>query len=241
MNLVCDECGDSFFQYRGRPASRCDECREARPTRRYGPEHQALRTQLLDTEIGTPCARCGKPLLPSQPIDLDHTDDGRGYRGLSHARCNRRAAAIRGNQMRAAAYRAWKNGQAAPRKEPEAAPRPVSRPKATVAEVSVPGVDLRPYIEQSRRMRWRPFFDVRVVDGRWQVLYGEGYTQRGPMHWEDYGPVIPGLTPQPACPCGHHGGYCEKGRCAGCIYCAELVITTQHSTATMAGQARSAE
>jgi hypothetical protein len=28
-------------------------------------------------------------MLPGQELDLDHTPDGRGYRGMSHARCNR--------------------------------------------------------------------------------------------------------------------------------------------------------
>ncbi|SRR6266511_2146316 len=218
MNLVCDECGASFFQYRGQPARRCQDCREVRPTRRYGPEHQALRVRLLDTEIGTPCARCGKPLLPSQSIDLDHTDDGRGYRGLSHARCNRRAAAIKGNQMRAAAYRAMKNGQIPPKREPEAAPGPVSRRKKLVPDTWAP--DYQEFMETQRRMGWRPFYDVREVGGRWQLFYGD---ERG---WQDAGPIIKGLTPHPACPCGHHGGYCEKGQCAGCIYCVELVIPT---------------
>jgi hypothetical protein len=28
-------------------------------------------------------------MLPGQPLDLDHRPDGRGYRGMTHARCNR--------------------------------------------------------------------------------------------------------------------------------------------------------
>jgi len=31
-------------------------------------------------------------MLAGQAIDLDHTDDRTGYRGFSHAECNRRAA-----------------------------------------------------------------------------------------------------------------------------------------------------
>jgi hypothetical protein len=29
------------------------------------------------------------PMLPGQPLDLDHTDDRTAYLGMSHARCNR--------------------------------------------------------------------------------------------------------------------------------------------------------
>jgi hypothetical protein len=39
---------------------------------------------------------------------LDHADDGVGYLGASHARCNTRAAAIKTNKERAAALRAAK-------------------------------------------------------------------------------------------------------------------------------------
>jgi len=59
--------------------------------RGYGAQHQALRKLLLPRAIGTPCTRCSKPLRAGQDIDLDHTDDRRGYRGFSHAECNRRA------------------------------------------------------------------------------------------------------------------------------------------------------
>jgi hypothetical protein len=37
----------------------------------------------------TPCARCGELIRPGEPWDLDHLDGGVGYRGPSHARCNR--------------------------------------------------------------------------------------------------------------------------------------------------------
>jgi hypothetical protein len=35
------------------------------------------------------CARCHKPIRPGGAWDLDHRDDGPGYLGPSHARCNR--------------------------------------------------------------------------------------------------------------------------------------------------------
>lgn len=37
------------------------------------------------------CSRCGFPIRPGEPWDLDHNDDGVGWRGVSHQDCNRRA------------------------------------------------------------------------------------------------------------------------------------------------------
>jgi hypothetical protein len=63
--------------------------------RDYGANHQRARRQALATLIdGTPCPRCGLPMDHSQPLDLDHTDDRAGYRGLAHRRCNARAGAL---------------------------------------------------------------------------------------------------------------------------------------------------
>ncbi len=53
--------------------------------------HERIRRYLLSQyQASDPCARCGLPLGddPSQ-IDLGHTDDRLGYRGLEHAKCNR--------------------------------------------------------------------------------------------------------------------------------------------------------
>jgi hypothetical protein len=35
-----------------------------------------------------------------QALDLDHTADGAGYRGMVHATCTRREGAMRGNAAR---------------------------------------------------------------------------------------------------------------------------------------------
>lgn len=60
--------------------------------RGYGARHQAIRRQLLPRAIGTPCSRCGQPMLAGQPLHLDHSDDRKSYIGFSHAECNTRAA-----------------------------------------------------------------------------------------------------------------------------------------------------
>lgn len=73
---------------------------------RYGSQHQALRRALMKTAYGSPCARCGEPMLPGQRLHLDHRDDGDGYLGMSHLRCNTRAGAVKTNRERAAALRA---------------------------------------------------------------------------------------------------------------------------------------
>jgi len=66
----------------------------------YGGEHQAIRRATLPYAYGQPCARCGRPLLPGQPLDLDHHDDRTGYLGYSHQTCNRAAGARKGNALR---------------------------------------------------------------------------------------------------------------------------------------------
>lgn len=67
--------------------------RPSRQQRGYGREHEELRAALLAALVpGSPCYRCGEPMWPdSQDIDLGHTEDRSGYRGLEHARCNRAA------------------------------------------------------------------------------------------------------------------------------------------------------
>jgi hypothetical protein len=68
----------------------------------YSGPHQAIRRALLPDAYGRPCPRCGRPMLPGQPLDLDHTDDRAGYLGMSHSTCNRQAGARKGNARRRA-------------------------------------------------------------------------------------------------------------------------------------------
>jgi hypothetical protein len=55
----------------------------------YQGAHRAVRRAVLPHAYGQLCHFCGRPMLPGQALDLDHRPDGRGYRGMSHSRCNR--------------------------------------------------------------------------------------------------------------------------------------------------------
>lgn len=66
----------------------------------YGYQHQKLRRSLLAQAYGQPCPLCGLPMVPGQTLDLDHTPDRAGYRGIAHASCNRSDGARRGNARR---------------------------------------------------------------------------------------------------------------------------------------------
>jgi hypothetical protein len=70
----------------------------------YNREHEAVRRGLLATSTpATPCWRCGFPLGPDPSrIDLGHRDDGPGWAGLEHSKCNRAA----GGRLGAARRRA---------------------------------------------------------------------------------------------------------------------------------------
>ncbi len=59
-------------------------------------EHRRARAAYLSQVVWgtTPCCRCGQALTP--PVQLDHSDDGNGYLGLSHKSCNARAGGIKG-------------------------------------------------------------------------------------------------------------------------------------------------
>jgi hypothetical protein len=104
--LVCETCGNTFFQATGRPARNCPA------HSRYGGAHQKARAAGRASAYGTPCARCGGTLLPGQPVHLDHADGGgpSDYLGWSHAWCNTAAGARKGNRMRA-----WPGSRQPPR------------------------------------------------------------------------------------------------------------------------------
>jgi hypothetical protein len=57
---------------------------------RYGAAHRALRARLAPVvaQGSTPCARCGEVIGPGEEWQLDHRDDGKGWLGPSHRRCN---------------------------------------------------------------------------------------------------------------------------------------------------------
>ena len=75
--------------------------------RGYGWTHQQTRRHALEDlrrHDGQPCPRCSKPMwhTHAKQLDLDHTEDRTGYRGLAHATCNRRAGQAKAMRLRAA-------------------------------------------------------------------------------------------------------------------------------------------
>jgi hypothetical protein len=74
--------------------------------RGYGYQYQKLRKALLPSAYGTPCVRCGLPMLPGQKLHLDQDDyDRTKLRGFAHAACNIRAAAKKARAIQLAAKR----------------------------------------------------------------------------------------------------------------------------------------
>ena len=67
--------------------------RKRSSTSGYGWLHKQLRAQLLPYAYGRLCHFCHRPMMPGQPLDLDHTDDRSSYRGIAHSTCNRRQGA----------------------------------------------------------------------------------------------------------------------------------------------------
>lgn len=103
----CLDCGAVFEKSPGR-RSRCERCEAARQSGRekaraprrgttaqrgYGAEHRRERTEwapLVAQGLVT-CWRCGHPISPSTPWDLDHgLAKAGGYAGPTHSECNRR-------------------------------------------------------------------------------------------------------------------------------------------------------
>lgn len=79
-------------------------------SRGYGAEHQAER-QAWEPYVqagGIICSRYGQDpdcpgeIKPGDEWDLDHTDNRDGYNGPAHARCNRRAGALKAAARRRA-------------------------------------------------------------------------------------------------------------------------------------------
>jgi hypothetical protein len=68
--------------------------------RGYGGRHKALRKawKRIVEAGGETCRRCGRPIVPGEPWDLDHEDDRVGYKGPSHTACNRDTSALRANR-----------------------------------------------------------------------------------------------------------------------------------------------
>jgi hypothetical protein len=56
---------------------------------KWSGQHRRLSEKLRARAIGQLCHFCGLPMLPGQPLDLDHAPDGRSYRGVAHRHCNR--------------------------------------------------------------------------------------------------------------------------------------------------------
>ncbi|MFD6178098.1 MULTISPECIES: AAA family ATPase [unclassified Isoptericola] len=67
---------------------------------RYGGAHQAAR-RAWAARLPRPCTVCGRPVLPGSNWHLDHTDDGAGYLGPAHARCNTSKGGRKGGRARA--------------------------------------------------------------------------------------------------------------------------------------------
>lgn len=73
--------------------------RRSSAERGYGHEHRGVRARLLPQAYGQACTRCGRPMMPGQPLDLDHAEDRTTYLGFAHASCNRAAGARKRNSI----------------------------------------------------------------------------------------------------------------------------------------------
>ena len=76
-----------------------ERMRGSRQARGYGAQHDAVRAAREDA-YGQRCHLCGERMWPHQELEPDHTEDRTGYRGWTHAACNHRDGAQRGNVLR---------------------------------------------------------------------------------------------------------------------------------------------
>ena len=67
---------------------------------KYDRRHRRIRRAMLPFAYGQPCVHCGQPMQVGQDLELDHTADGLGYRGMVHAFCNRSEGGRRGAAKR---------------------------------------------------------------------------------------------------------------------------------------------
>jgi hypothetical protein len=97
----CPVCGRHFYPRTGSHRFCTPVCRERakgeirklREPAKYGFTHQRTR-KLVALEVAAGqarCPRCSQMILPGEPWDLDHRDDGNGYAGAAHRWCNRAA------------------------------------------------------------------------------------------------------------------------------------------------------
>jgi hypothetical protein len=98
---TCPVCGRRFVPRTGQHKWCTPVCRERARTQtrlrspaRYGHAHKKLRKAVAVQVAagGVACSRCGGVSRFGDPWDLDHADNGNGYLGPSHARCNRQTA-----------------------------------------------------------------------------------------------------------------------------------------------------
>lgn len=91
-----------------RGQSRCTKHERAARRQRSDPpgrhQHRRVRAELLPLAYGQACPLCHQPMLPGQPLDLDHTtpraegNTGPGDR-MAHATCNRSSGGLLGYQI----------------------------------------------------------------------------------------------------------------------------------------------
>jgi hypothetical protein len=82
-------------------AAQHERARGTRQQRGYTNQHDRARKAWAATitqQGGVLCARCGRPINPGDPWDLDHTDDRTAYLGPSHPECNAAAGGRRGRR-----------------------------------------------------------------------------------------------------------------------------------------------